>query len=566
MMSNHRKLILVDDSMAILNSYYVLLKKHGFLVFIASSGEEALLKAQAIRPEIMVIDMQMPEMDGFQLIRRVRDNAELRDTPMILFSATITEEDVARAKHLGVIDCVCKGRVSTEGLVDRIEKCIARRPAEAAARAVTAAAAGAKDAPEAGDRGRIRARILRALLDASSIKRGADLIQRLNDLIENPNVKFGEVTRVIESEPEVAARVLRVANSAYYLRREKTESVPQAIKKLGIAEVCRLARTIVTLQMAHFKDHRGLQETFGRHSFAVSSLAQRLATAHKDLAATVGLLHDVGVAFLLREFAAEYRPIWERAAASHVPLVALEREHLGIDHVEVGERLLAQCNLPAMVAAVVSLHETHPSEIRGQDAATRAIHEILWVADHVSGCLGQGLALPHDEEGGRWEAIPSGYRTRKSWLEYLEAIESGVVAMSGLSLGPDLRQAEGKTKDDSPLHEVMIVTPNLDNLTWPEVALYPRVKTRVRSFESFSFGEFTEGPVILAPLPEDFADCRARAADLDGEYWIYDSRRGDGDRNGEDGAGGLPADRIIRTDLTKNELLHAIANPGAFQS
>ncbi len=96
---NKPKILLVDDNRPVLECRQVTLEQHGFSVLAADNGLSALRIAESERPELVVSDIKMAGMDGYELCRKVRD---VYDVPVILYSAyDISEEHRTAAKAVG---------------------------------------------------------------------------------------------------------------------------------------------------------------------------------------------------------------------------------------------------------------------------------------------------------------------------------------------------------------------------------------------------------------------------------------------------------------------------------
>jgi CheY-like chemotaxis protein len=101
------RVLLVDDDSAILRVLEVNFSLEGFDVETASQGEEALEKAAATRPAIIVLDAMMPGMDGWEVCRRLREDPSLAEVPVVFLSAR-PREDARDADKLGVVRYVTK--------------------------------------------------------------------------------------------------------------------------------------------------------------------------------------------------------------------------------------------------------------------------------------------------------------------------------------------------------------------------------------------------------------------------------------------------------------------------
>ncbi len=87
------KVLLVDDEPAILAALEFLVKKEGYQVWKAGDGEHALRLMEAERPEVAVLDVMMPGMDGFELARRIRNDERFNHTRIIFLTAKSTQSD-----------------------------------------------------------------------------------------------------------------------------------------------------------------------------------------------------------------------------------------------------------------------------------------------------------------------------------------------------------------------------------------------------------------------------------------------------------------------------------------
>jgi two-component system, cell cycle response regulator DivK len=119
--------LLADDSQGILDSYGEILRQAGYRVCTASNGEEAVDIAIHRRPDIIIMDLDMPVLDGWEATRRIRADLRTHRTPIIAFTSYGLRRYVDRSFQAGCsafIDKPCEGRV----LVAEIERTLAARP------------------------------------------------------------------------------------------------------------------------------------------------------------------------------------------------------------------------------------------------------------------------------------------------------------------------------------------------------------------------------------------------------------------------------------------------------
>lgn len=99
-----RKILAVDDEKHIVRLVQVNLERQGYEVITAYDGKEALQKVEEERPDLIVLDVMMPYMDGFEVLQNLRRNPSTRDIPVIMLTAKAQDADVFRGWQSGV-DC-----------------------------------------------------------------------------------------------------------------------------------------------------------------------------------------------------------------------------------------------------------------------------------------------------------------------------------------------------------------------------------------------------------------------------------------------------------------------------
>jgi twitching motility two-component system response regulator PilH len=115
-------ILIVDDHTDTTHPLRLLLKRHGYDAEAVSSGDEALRRMRADRPQLVMLDVMMPGMSGMQVLRSIKADPELRDIPVIMYSAGINISDKEEARKLGAREWLTKGQVKWKDLVSRIEQ------------------------------------------------------------------------------------------------------------------------------------------------------------------------------------------------------------------------------------------------------------------------------------------------------------------------------------------------------------------------------------------------------------------------------------------------------------
>ncbi len=115
----NRKILIVDDDPSIVMSLEFLLKKSGCEVFIAANGREAMEKVNAHEPDLVLLDIMMPEVDGYEVCEYVKKNYLMTAIKVIFISAKSKDEDIKKAYAKGADLFVIKP-FSTRRLLEKI--------------------------------------------------------------------------------------------------------------------------------------------------------------------------------------------------------------------------------------------------------------------------------------------------------------------------------------------------------------------------------------------------------------------------------------------------------------
>jgi two-component system alkaline phosphatase synthesis response regulator PhoP len=118
-MSN-KKILVVDDEDDILHFLELVLREKGYDVATASGGHEALTKAQLEQPNLILLDIMMPQMDGWEVLKLLRVDEETADIPVAMLSARTEAKDRVQGLQEGAIDYICKP-FSLQDLLVKIE-------------------------------------------------------------------------------------------------------------------------------------------------------------------------------------------------------------------------------------------------------------------------------------------------------------------------------------------------------------------------------------------------------------------------------------------------------------
>jgi DNA-binding response OmpR family regulator len=123
------KIMLADDEQRVRDMVAFKLEATGHRVLAARDGGEAMTLASAERPDLIILDVMMPVMDGFEVLRRLKADPALHDIPVIILSAKGREQDVMTGIRGGAIDYIVKP-FSLKELTARVEIALRKRQPE----------------------------------------------------------------------------------------------------------------------------------------------------------------------------------------------------------------------------------------------------------------------------------------------------------------------------------------------------------------------------------------------------------------------------------------------------
>jgi len=136
---NHRILI-VEDTPANIQTLAAILKEQGYQISVATNGKQALEVLARVQPDLILLDVMMPEMDGFETCRRLKTTEQWRQIPVIFLTAKTETADIVQGFELGAVDYVAKpfnahellARVNTHLTMDELRRSLAGKNVELA--------------------------------------------------------------------------------------------------------------------------------------------------------------------------------------------------------------------------------------------------------------------------------------------------------------------------------------------------------------------------------------------------------------------------------------------------
>lgn len=116
-----KRILLVEDDDAIANVYQMRLEAEGFDVRRVTNGEDALAAALSYKPDMVLLDIMMPKVSGFDVLDILRNTPETANLKIIMLTALSQDSDKERAESLGVDDYLVKSQVVIADVIERIK-------------------------------------------------------------------------------------------------------------------------------------------------------------------------------------------------------------------------------------------------------------------------------------------------------------------------------------------------------------------------------------------------------------------------------------------------------------
>lgn len=380
------RILLVDANRTFLRTLEQILRSDGYELRTAADATAALAELSRGEQDLLITEISLPGLSGFDLIRRVRREESLARLPVMVITSVAQKEELDRVRELGAADLLIKP-VRPQRVRERVRRvleesgCLPRREAapdatvgepapiatvseSAPDAATTSVPPAALPEPSAKGSGglaalpeipisdpRMREVRLPALRDA---------VHRVLELVGDPDTTVKQIARVIEGDPGLSRSILRVVNLPYYGLRTEVDSVGDACALLGIRDlgaIC-LGATISELFLVRddptSRDCWALCLATGYASREIGSAI--LLPRHTD-PGIPGLLHGVGILAAVASPRIDHVAIRERVAARRCRWAEAERELLGFDHAELGGAIAREWRLAPWIGRAIECCE-----------------------------------------------------------------------------------------------------------------------------------------------------------------------------------------------------------------
>lgn len=116
-----KKILIVEDDKFLRELISQKLQKEGYDITEAVDGEEGVKKSRDSKPDLILLDLILPGIDGFEVLSRVKEDAESKSVPVIILSNLGQKEDVERGMKLGAVDFLIKAHFTPGEIIEKIK-------------------------------------------------------------------------------------------------------------------------------------------------------------------------------------------------------------------------------------------------------------------------------------------------------------------------------------------------------------------------------------------------------------------------------------------------------------
>lgn len=117
-----KKILIIEDESSFARPAKIVFEQKGFLVIVAPDGESGLVAVDQEKPDIILLDLILPKMNGFAVLKQLKANEETKDIPVFVLSNLSQKKDIEECLSMGAVDFVVKTSVSMNEVIEKISK------------------------------------------------------------------------------------------------------------------------------------------------------------------------------------------------------------------------------------------------------------------------------------------------------------------------------------------------------------------------------------------------------------------------------------------------------------
>lgn len=359
------KILFVDDEPEFLNviKRHLKRKEPDWCCEYRTSGAKGLSAIHEASKErapfdVVVADMRMPEMDGPSFLAMVRDQHP--ETIRIVLSGAADLE--ANLRVIPVAHQFLKKPFELSKLQESVRRSCKLRDL-------------------------LSSKVLQRIVsEIDTLPSRPGIYAELTDALSDPMTSMFSVGEIIGQDPATSAKILQMANSAFFGTAAEINSVQQAVTFLGLPQIRQLILVLEvfgSFEKPKNSKLRYFSLSYERdHALLTAKIARSMSDpANADHAFTAGVLHDIGKLVLATHMTESFAECFHRSLLEDRPLFEIEREVLGATHAEIGGYLLGLWGLPDPVVEAVAFHHEPSLVSHDEFDVVSAVHVANYLAD-----------------------------------------------------------------------------------------------------------------------------------------------------------------------------------------
>lgn len=377
-MSEHKAtVLLVDDNAQLRGPLKLYLQRQGYCVIEAGDGLEAIAAAVERLPDAIVLDVMMPVVDGFEVLRRLKQKEATRNIPVLMLTAVNEKKSIVCGLSDGAADYVIKGSVGVKEISHRIEILIEK------SRSVPAA-----PGPQAGAAQRaVSDSALRQILEELSLPDAVPArMAEVTALLNKHDSTSQDWTAFLRKNKPLADAAAALA----FVNLSKGDN-HDALFLLGAHRLRHVSIAAAALLSLTELQGGPVQNHMLRTAILARSLSIEAFGAGADEAMAAALLHDFGKVLLRNRFPNQYDALRRRACDEGRPVFSLERDLLGTDHAAFAGDLLMAWGIPIDLVDAVRLHHAPWEEILKNSSLNPTLAAVVQIADSLDRAVNFGI-------------------------------------------------------------------------------------------------------------------------------------------------------------------------------
>jgi len=367
-----KKILFVDDEAQILKSIRRLFMDTEYEVITAESGSEALDILENNQIDLIVSDMRMPNMSGYELLSEVKKR--FPHIVRIILSGFAEERIIFDALQKNIAKLYILKPWENNILINTIEKVFQIENLLN------------------------NNNILNLINNAEELPTIKTSYKKIINEIEN-NDEIYKIVDAIESDHSIVTKLLHIVNSSYY--GVKTGSIRRVVTYLGLDNIKNVVLASAFVDSLSFNDNgKERLEVLWQQSFISNKIISLIYNdfLNKKIPETemnAGLLSNIGIIFMIHCFKDKYIGLIDKIKSQHINIIELENEIFGTNHQEVGGYLLRWWDIPLPIVEVALYHHSPFNE----NIINQQIVHVSHIAEKYSwDMLGEGYFIDFDEK------------------------------------------------------------------------------------------------------------------------------------------------------------------------